>query len=262
MSIEVIYRESGRDALSDICHTHDNMCELIQIISGRGKVIVGKHVFSFDGDSLFLIDGATQHYICPDSGCEYLRNKLILDKWLLSDTLGKNMHSGVIHRIPTREHAEQIDREFAATHSMTFQQGQELIVRSQVFKLLYLCIVGISEPGVKYCGIVADVVRYIHENISQGITLSEVSDALYINKNYLCRLFKKETGMTVNAYITSARISRARHLLRTTEHSITHIAGEVGFGDLCLFTKNFKKEIGLTPREYRSQMRNARKEIV
>lgn len=255
MQVEVFCRETGRDALSDVCHTHDNLLELIQILSGSGKVIAGKRVFSFEGHTLFLIDGAAQHYICPDEGAVYMRNKLVVEKALVASALGDRLQGGVLQRILTPEHAEEIDREFALAEGLSLEDGNRLLLLSEVFKLLYMCTDTANDSGVRYRGTVADVITYIHENLAEGITLSEVADALHINKHYLCRLFKRETGVTVNAYITSARIARARHLLRTTAHSVTYIAEETGFADLSVFTKNFKREMNMTPSAYRAQAR-------
>ena len=149
----------------------------------------------------------------------------------------------------------EIDREFALAEGLSLEDGNQLLLLSEVFKLLYMCTDTANDSGVRYRGTVADVITYIHENLAEGITLSEVADALHINKHYLCRLFKRETGVTVNAYITSARIARARHLLRTTAHSVTYIAEETGFADLSVFTKNFKREMNMTPSAYRAQAR-------
>lgn len=256
MKVEIFCRQAGRDALSDVSHTHDNLLELIQILSGSGKVIVGKRVFSFRGNALFLIDGAVQHYICPDEDSTYLRNKLQMDKELVKAALGDRLQGGVVQRIPTAEYAEEIDREFAVANEIGDGAENGLLLLSQVFKLLHMCTDSVSESGARYHGTVADVVEYIHENLGDGITLCGVADALHINKHYLCRLFKKETGVTVNAYITSARIARAKHLLRTTDRSITYIAVETGFADLSVFTKNFKKETGVTPSTYRASARD------
>ena len=128
MSVEVICRESGRDALSDVCHTHDNLVELIQILSGSGKVIAGKRVFSFHGHTLFLIDGAVQHYICPEGDTAYLRNKLEVDKRLIERALGDRLHGGVLQRIPTPENAEEIDREFAVAASLAGEGENSLLL--------------------------------------------------------------------------------------------------------------------------------------
>jgi AraC-like DNA-binding protein len=253
LDFELYCREAGRDALTDVCHSHDGQLELIRVLSGRGKVFVGDLVLPFDGQCIFLIDGAKLHYVCPEEGVPYLRSKLVIEKRAVAHAPQLHLTQGVLYRVPSPERAAEIDREFARAGELCADGDKALLLLSTLFSILHLCTDTVQEQRTRYCGAVADVVTYIHDNLSEGITLTQVADALHINKHYLCRLFKRETGMTVGGYISSARIARAKQLLRTRQHSITYIAGECGFGDLSLFTKAFKKEMGMTPSAYRAR---------
>ena len=256
MNISIIYREQGRDELSDIRHSHDNEIELIHVISGKGKVFVGDDVLSFDGSAVFFIDGAILHYICPNSDIPYIRSKLILKKDIMGDMLSSYIKNGCLHQIPSNELSFEIDRAFFELFESHNNGDAELMLCSKIFELLHLCIERADENGVKYRGAVADVVSYIHKHLEDGIALSNVAQALHINKNYLCRLFRKETGMTVGAYINSARIAKAKRLLRDSDSPLSFVAGESGFNEPSVFSKNFKREVGMTPREYRNAMKN------
>ncbi len=255
MHIEVYYRQLGKDALSDIFHTHDGVFELICIRSGRGKIFVGERVISFAGDTVLLIDGTALHYICPEHSAPYLRHKLIFDKRLLCDLPSPSGNERFFYRIPTHEQMREIERRFELLERQFAGNGQPLLLRGQIFELLHLCIEQGDSPSDAYRGTMGDVMRYIHENLAQGITLADVAEGLHVNKYYLCRLFRRETGMTMGAYINSARIATAKHLLRTTEKSVSFIATECGFNELSVFTRNFKKEVGMTPTEYKAQLR-------
>ncbi len=253
MHIEVLYKQSGRDQLSDVFHAHHGVMELICIRAGRGKIFVGEQVLSFAGDTVLLIDGAALHYICPEQGASYLRHKLIFDKRLLCDLPSPCGDERLLYRIPTREQMLEIERRFEALAHHHARNAPPLLLYAQIFELLHLCIEQGDAPGAAYHGTMADVMRYIHENLAQGITLTQVAAALHVNKFYLCRLFRRETGMTMGAYINSARIAIAKQRLRTSEESVSFIAAECGFNELSVFTRNFKREVGMTPTEYRAQ---------
>lgn len=253
--LEVYYREQGKDALSDIFHTHDGVFELICIRAGRGKVFVGERVLPFTGDTVLLIDGSALHYICPDQDVTYLRHKLIFDKRLLAGFALPCVEAGLFYRIPTPEQALELDRYFELLEKHSPGDEVSLLLFSQVFALLHLCIEQGGAESASYHGTMADAVRYIHQNLAQGITLQGVAQALHINKFHLCRLFKRETGMTMGAYVNSCRIANAKRLLRTSEESVSFIAAECGFNELSVFTRNFKKEVGMTPTEYKAQSR-------
>lgn len=96
--------------------------------------------------------------------------------------------------------------------------------------------------------------RYIINNLGNKITLDKLSKEVGLNKEYLCRLFKKENKMTINDYITMLRISEAKHLLESTTLPIIDIALSVDFKDQSHFTKIFGKVTGLTPSKYRDSL--------
>ena len=101
----------------------------------------------------------------------------------------------------------------------------------------------------------SSLIRWIEENYTERITLQTLASVARTNEKYLCRLFKAEMGMTVGAYINSARVVRAKQLLRDTDEAISFVASECGYNEPCVFAKSFKKETGLTPSAYRNMMR-------
>lgn len=95
------------------------------------------------------------------------------------------------------------------------------------------------------------VIDYIHEHYQEKeVTLSFLANKFYIQKNYLCTMFKQEMNATVTDYIVALRMKKAKSLMRTTSLSVTEIAGRVSYTDLSYFNRLFRKETGLSPREY------------
>jgi AraC-like DNA-binding protein len=72
-----------------------------------------------------------------------------------------------------------------------------------------------------------------------------------VDINYLNIIFKKETSRTLYQYMTGVRMEHAKHLLETTEMSITDIASKVGYPNSNSFTRAFKRHTGSTPQNYR-----------
>ena len=65
--------------------------------------------------------------------------------------------------------------------------------------------------------------------------------------------FKKDTGMTFREYLLKVRIEKACFLLRNSNMTVNNIAGTVGYTEPAFFYKTFRKEIGLTPDDYRKK---------
>lgn len=98
-----------------------------------------------------------------------------------------------------------------------------------------------------------DILEYISQHFTQPISLQELCRDYCINPSYLSQLFKKELGVTFTTYITHLRIEHAKELLSTTNLRISEISERVGYDYYFNFTKLFKKETGLTPKQYRDQ---------
>ena len=252
MKVKVIYRERGRDPYSDVPHTHESDYELIHVLSGKGKVFMGERVFSFCGDAVFLLDAAVLHYVSPDPDMPYVRTKLLIDKSLTGGMIAPLLEAGCLYRVPSPELSAKADRALAALDNLIERAAPPLDTMAHVFGLLHLCTAQMQEKKSEEDGTVADVVGYVHEHLESGVTLASVASALHINKHYLCRLFKAETGMTVGAYINSARVVRAKQLLRDGKEPISFVASECGYNEPSVFAKSFKKETGMTPSTYRT----------
>lgn len=73
------------------------------------------------------------------------------------------------------------------------------------------------------------------------------------DKFYLSKMFKETYGTTVNNYLISKRITRAKQLLRFTDMTVDEVSAAVGMGDANYFSRMFRKVEGSSPREYRKQ---------
>lgn len=93
---------------------------------------------------------------------------------------------------------------------------------------------------------------YIKSNIFRDISLSEIANHIHVHPNYISRLFSEETGTSLMDYITSLRISNARELLLKQDLKVYEIAEMVGYNSVAHFNRVFKREVGLTPKEYQS----------
>lgn len=95
------------------------------------------------------------------------------------------------------------------------------------------------------------LMAYIQEHLDGDLSLCTLSDKLHLNPSYLSRRFKELTGRTLSEVILELRMKTACDLLKTTSYRISEIAQMVGYETAANFSKVFKKEMKMTPREYR-----------
>jgi len=99
--------------------------------------------------------------------------------------------------------------------------------------------------------------EFIKHNQTEDISLGQVAKAVNTSTFYFCKMFKKVTGINFTDYVSRQRIESAKNLLLNPNLRVSEIAYEVGFQSLTHFNRVFKKIIGQSPTEYRSQLMHA-----
>jgi AraC family transcriptional regulator len=92
----------------------------------------------------------------------------------------------------------------------------------------------------------------IERDCPSPLALSDLASRAGLSPFHFLRIFRETTGTTPHQYLVGARLRRAARLLLDTSHPVTRIAYDVGFEDLSNFTRTFRREIGCTPRAYRT----------
>ncbi|HOO61766.1 MAG TPA: AraC family transcriptional regulator [Bacillota bacterium] len=98
---------------------------------------------------------------------------------------------------------------------------------------------------------VSQTIEYIYDNLHKRIKLSELSAQVGISPNYLSRLFKNETGVSITEYIMNRKIETAQNMLRYSDYSIAEITSILAFPSQSYFCEVLKKHCGMTPKKYR-----------
>ena len=97
------------------------------------------------------------------------------------------------------------------------------------------------------------IVDYIQKNIQKNIGRKEIADAVYLNPEYLSRLFKKEKGISLSEFMLQEKMKIAESLLKNTNFSVGIIASKVGYTNFSHFAQAFKKTYGVSPSDYRQK---------
>jgi two-component system response regulator YesN len=109
-----------------------------------------------------------------------------------------------------------------------------------------------AHTGGRYQSVIMKAREYIDQNFgSEDISLYSTASYVGISPNHLSTVFAQETGENFIEYLTRVRIDRAKSLLKNTAMKSAEITYEIGFSDPHYFSYIFKKNTGLSPREYR-----------
>ncbi len=144
-----------------------------------------------------------------------------------------------------------------------YYQSLPLLESTSLFEILYTVHETITSNSLQpknhshsqYSPIVKKALTFIDLNLSSPLSVKQLAHEVGLSPDYLTRLFKKELGMTVIHYMNQKRIYRSLKLLVTTTLSIEEIGDLVGLGNTSYFHALFKKQIGLSPNQYRKQFK-------
>lgn len=98
--------------------------------------------------------------------------------------------------------------------------------------------------------------RFLDKNFHHEITLEQVAETACMSKYHFSRMFKNRIGISWSKYLRRLRIEKAKQLLAESDLSVTQVCEEVGYNDLTHFTRIFKRNVDVTPRVYRKEVRD------
>lgn len=94
---------------------------------------------------------------------------------------------------------------------------------------------------------------YIHEHLHENMELHTLANYVGLAPTYLSAVFKKETGERISDYIRNQRINAAKNMLRFSDYTYGEISSYLAFSSQSHFISLFKKNTGMTPRQYRQK---------
>lgn len=103
---------------------------------------------------------------------------------------------------------------------------------------------------------IAQIEKYIMDNLTKDISLQQAADHFHYNMNYFSGYFKQQMGENFSSYVINMKMNMAKNLLRNTNKKLSEISANIGYGELSYFLKVFKKNVGESPMEYRRRHEN------
>lgn len=253
-------------------YMHNHYClEINLALSSGGTYYIGENAYPIEKNDIFIINNYEYHYaanendqmelmviifdpelVWQNEAMDYLYIKAFYE-WkdgfkhrLESDSVPSNIAQIIF----------EIEREWNEKAA-----GYPLVIKSLLLKLLALLYRRFEETGKysekilrfqnEYIRII-DAINYIDENFKEPISLQKLSEKVHMNQNYFSTYFRNVMNCSVSAYMIRRRLKHACLLLSTTDQSIIEIASDSGFENVPYFNRTFKKHIGMTPGEYRS----------
>lgn len=138
-------------------------------------------------------------------------------------------------------------------HSESFSNPEQILNLQYNMVMDYATLVAEQNQGKRYDKFMRTVTAYIQEHLTEDLSVAKMAEDLFLSQSNLSVKFKKETGMTLSAYITEQKMKKAMKYLKNTDKSILEISAFLGFSSQSYFQNVFKRYTGMTPKEYRGK---------
>jgi AraC-like DNA-binding protein len=227
------------------------------IHSGRGRFCIGERVYHLQKGQCFLI--------CPDIITYYQADDD--DPWhyswvgfhgLKAESCLQQAGLSLDQPIFTCSDEDYISNCFSQMiEARTLHKGREIRLLGYLYLFLSQLIEqrGMDRPSdrtdTRKEVYVQKAVAYIGMNYSRKMSISELSRHIGLDRSYLGSLFKEYLGVSPQDYLIHFRMNKACELIKSDNLTIGDISRSVGYDDQLLFSKLFKKHLGVPPREYR-----------
>lgn len=225
---------------------------MMYILKGTCFVTVGSHTMQAMAGQLILLDCYAPHAYGTDSGFEAL--------WIHFDgPMARSFYETIVSEkgsLLYPAHPDAIHRSLYDIYD-TFR-SRAPIAEDQISGTITNILTDLlsSENTQQVSGQtqigISEAISHINKYFYKPITLQELADIAALSPYYFSRVFARETGMTPHKYLISTRMANAKFLLKTSQMSVKEVAFHSGFSDESGFCTAFKKQEGMTPKEYRS----------
>lgn len=269
-----------------VMHSHEYI-EVMYIVSGRATHIIGDKSYDAKRGDLFIINMNTPHafYNTDESKEPFVVYDLMFTLDFFDASLTGNQSLEMLNSsfmfyslFHDRDEFPPFFSVSGSTYTMFGElfnkiylehRGQEKgyieIIRAYLLQLIITIFrldinASKSAGGLKNKQTVEYIIKYIKENYSSSISVKDLAEKVYLNADYLGRVFRSTTGMTISAMIQKVRIEHVCHLLSITDRTVADIAASCGFDDMKFFYNVFKKNMGVLPAYYREQTSKNKKQ--
>ncbi len=239
-------------------HTHD-CSELFYCLRGRGEFRVEKERLPVQSGDILIVNPHVRH--TETSTMEFPLHYIALGIDGLSFAFEGATQYGRFHlpeNSDQRNELKELLRESEAQQPFFGPVCQNLF-ELFLFRLLRdaACQVTVMPPKRIPIECV-QVKNYIDSHISQPLTLDLLAEQVHLNKFYLAHAFSGAYGTPIINYLLAQKLRCAQDHLADTDLSIAEVAEVSGYSSQSYFSQLFKKSTGLTPAQYRKQMRSVK----
>lgn len=239
---------------NSIPHIH-HFTELFYVVSGKGNFCLKNETYPISSNDLIIVPSNTEHTerSYNASPLEYIVLGIEGITFMDTETSG----SRILYNYTEKKELlnlldlmlKEVQKKPPGYHLVCQNLLDVLLI--QIIRRQKLVPATISSTKMnRECG---QIKQYLDSNYADNISLDTLAAMAHMNKYYLVHAFTKYAGLSPISYLNAKRLETSKKLLTSTDFSISQIAASVGFSSQSYFSQVFRKEMDMTPNEYRKK---------
>lgn len=270
------YRHELIGSIYDKFHAHQGI-ELLFVHEGTGQIVLDQKIASIPPNTLILFQPYQLHRVrMNDGSAKYVRTVLNFDPVYLDALLKpfpelrsyfrRMWKDKLAQQIFEQEDRTELAFLYERFHSRLLQASPD--ARHEEFAIFMVSLLSyLRETESKALSLdrtnavrtvhhTEKVMEWVEEHFKEKFSLDELAAELHLSPYYISHLFKEATGFSITEYVIARRLREACFLLGTTDMPVHDICCEIGLDSASYFSQLFKKQIGLSPKQFRTQVEN------
>ncbi len=229
-------------------------------------VVEGRGVITFNDKTVNLKSGNVL-FVPPCTGYSNVsgRENSYRYVWLSfeGDDVENYLKSKSFYEEGTPIETSNADKIYFAITKFLVENRQETVTEEKFNRLFFEILEQLTSPSLvkrnedDYINKIISLINENYENSSFNIKV--ISESMHLSHSWLCALFKKKMGETMQQWLINVRLAKGKELVCDTDISINTIAFLCGFNDALYFSTSFKKAYGKSPTIYRQDCKKEQK---
>ena len=250
MDLRIDYAANHPGGRMDTVHYHDAY-EIYILERGERNYLIDGSLVGLSAGQIALIRPYELH---STDGSAYSRYVLYFKEAYLDRYFSAEGKAAILALFENKKLVPDAER-YASLISLLMElntRHDDFLLFGRIVRLLLSCEAAPQDTDTEK-SLAIRITEYLRREYLTVTGLDEIAARFFITKPHLCRLFKRETGLSVITYINAQKLGRATEELRFTHKSIKRIAADCGFHSSMYFCKLFRESFGLSPGEYRKK---------